>query len=142
MKTLFMLVAVFLLSLSYAAAACFDNDGGALSYAASSVVENDVEYSDFCLENGNVMEFTCLEDELMSEEMPCLLGCHYNWEGFGECVPTAGGSPDNGNGGGESFSELNLDNLNIQEVPEFSFVAAGIAMIGASAGYFLLRRRN
>jgi len=142
MKILLLAVIVLAVSLQYVAAECVDNDGGALSYSASSVVENNVEYSDFCLANENVMEFTCVDGELMSEEMPCLLGCHYNWEGFGECVPTAGGSPDNGNGGGESFSSENLDNLNIREVPEFSFIAAGIAMAGASVGYLLLRRRN
>ncbi|MEK6968146.1 MAG: hypothetical protein AABX51_05950 [Nanoarchaeota archaeon] len=145
MKALILTLAIFMLNISYATAECVDNDGGALSYTPSTVLEDNIEFNDFCLENGNVMEYTCVEGQLMSEEMPCLLGCHYNWEGFGACIPTGGGSTDSGNTGSGSSDEQSFNSLSFDEqveIPEFSFVAAGIAFAGATVGYLVLRRRD
>ena len=145
MKSILATIIMAVLLSGSALAVCIDSDSGALSYAPGSASDDDATYDDFCLENGNVMEFTCAADEASSEEMPCLLGCHYNWQGIGKCIPTAGGSTSSiplGSSSSDSFTLFSEEQPQIEEVPEFSFIAAGIALIGASGGYLLLRSRK
>ncbi len=122
------------LGITSATALCVDNDGGALSYTKSSVTVNGFTYSDYCIENGNVAEFTCDNGELVAEEMPCLLGCR-----DGACKPTAGGSSI---GVTSTSSDLPAQTQGTHDVPEFSVIAAGVALSGASIAYLLMRNRE
>ncbi len=149
MKTIYTTAIMALLLVGVVAATCVDSDNGSLSYAHGYAVDGNTTYQDYCLENGNVIEFTCENDAVVSEEMTCLRGCGVNWQGLSACKPTAGGSRIGGTSGSSVSSESDFssdsDNIVIDEpieAPEFSTVAASIALVGSSAGYLLLRKRN
>ncbi|TAL53687.1 MAG: hypothetical protein EPN86_04310 [Nanoarchaeota archaeon] len=142
MKKIIMIVLLAVLCIATASALCVDNDGGALSYSPSSVTVNNYEYTDYCLPDGNVAEFTCVDNQLSVEEMPCLLGCHNDWKGNGACVPTGGGSSDVNDVQSSGFETQSFDVESQNEIPEFNSAAAGIAFLASAGAFLFLRKRN
>src|SRR3989338_4483128 len=149
MKAIYATAILALLLVGAAAAQCVDSDNGSLSYTHGYVVDGNTTYQDYCLDNGNVIEFTCENNASVSEEMPCMKGCGVNWQGLSACKPTAGGSRIVGTteGSVSSGSEFSSESDNIVidepiEAPEFSVVAASLALVGSTTGYLLLRKRN
>ena len=148
MKAIYATAIMALILVGSAMAQCVDSDNGALSYAAGFVTSGNATYQDYCLENGNVVEFTCVDNTASSEVMPCARGCGVNWQGLSACKPTAGGNRIGGTSGSSSASSdfsSDSDNIVIDEpveAPEFSVVAASVALFGSTAGYLLMRKRN
>ncbi|MEM4244922.1 MAG: LPXTG cell wall anchor domain-containing protein [Candidatus Nanoarchaeia archaeon] len=126
-KVLFVILSVFLVSLVGVFATppqtCDDSDGGNLPYTAGTVTWSTPEHTDYfpdtCVANpqGKVQlqEHYCEGVQKKVDVIDCNY-CYTNAQGEGYCA----------------------DN----EIPEFSAVAAGLALAGAGAGFIFLRKKK
>ncbi|MEM3422189.1 MAG: hypothetical protein QXF35_00265 [Candidatus Bilamarchaeaceae archaeon] len=74
---------------------CVDSDGGIDIYSFGSVIKNNFEYKDYCVDPKTIIEYYCSGDNVISVEKDCPSG--YSCSG-GRCVKLADYCMDSDNG--------------------------------------------
>ena len=115
---------------------CTDSDGGIEIYTPGFVVTNKDFLMDDCDGNsGNLKEYYCDGTKKAHDNVKCsdYGAVCVSQSGPDMCACPAGSSFN-------SQSQMCVDET--EEIPEFSTIAAGIAVAGSVAGYLMLRRKN